>query len=200
MNTYKVLKDWGDFKAGETFVPSEHTDIAPGDIANLLAEGVLEVIEADSEPIVDYIVTADDGAPFADGVVVKGVMFGATASNPEIVQFLAEGKIAVATDADKADKQSELEKDIADQQAKEEADAAAKVEADAAAKVEADAAAAGAEGGIIANDAAAEKRFNGQVVIVDGSRTIEDKEYHHIRIEDGTEYDLTDAEYAEQVA
>lgn len=42
-------------------------------------------------------------------------------------------------------------------------------------------------------------RYRGQVILVDGPRTLGSQTFHHIRTEDGHEYDLTDAEYAGEV-
>lgn len=43
------------------------------------------------------------------------------------------------------------------------------------------------------------KKYRGQVLISDGMRTVNDKEYHFIRIADGSTYDLTDEEYENEV-
>lgn len=43
------------------------------------------------------------------------------------------------------------------------------------------------------------KKYSGQVVVSDGFSTINGIQYHHIRIGDGTEYDLNDADYSEYV-
>lgn len=52
----------------------------------------------------DYVVDAEEGIKFKadDHTVVKGVFFGASPEDPEIVQFLAEGKIHAATDEEVA--------------------------------------------------------------------------------------------------
>lgn len=43
------------------------------------------------------------------------------------------------------------------------------------------------------------KTFNGQTVLSDGFRTVGLKEFHHIKIADGSTYDLDDAEYKNKV-
>lgn len=43
------------------------------------------------------------------------------------------------------------------------------------------------------------KRYRGHIVEVDGMRTVGEQTFHHIRCEDGAEYDLTDLEYHEVV-
>ncbi len=42
-------------------------------------------------------------------------------------------------------------------------------------------------------------RYRGKIVLVDGSRTVGAQTFHHIRVEDGSEYDLTDLEYQTEV-
>lgn len=41
--------------------------------------------------------------------------------------------------------------------------------------------------------------YGGKVVIADGHRTVGETEFHHIRTEDGAEFDLTDADYQAMV-
>lgn len=43
------------------------------------------------------------------------------------------------------------------------------------------------------------KVYAGKAVLSDTFRSVEGKSYHHIKLEDGTTYDLTNEEYAEQV-
>lgn len=48
-------------------------------------------------------------------------------------------------------------------------------------------------------DISSSKIFKGQEVISDGTREVEGKTYRHIRIADGTTYDLTEEEYLTEV-
>jgi len=41
--------------------------------------------------------------------------------------------------------------------------------------------------------------FNGKEIVSDGIREVNGKEYHHIRLADGSTQDLTDEEYTLQV-
>ncbi len=43
------------------------------------------------------------------------------------------------------------------------------------------------------------KRFRGQIVVSESDRTVETQTFHHIRIADGSEYDLDDREYNGEV-
>lgn len=43
------------------------------------------------------------------------------------------------------------------------------------------------------------KRYRGQILIVDGKRTVGEQTFHHIKLADGSELDLTDAEYRTEV-
>lgn len=46
---------------------------------------------------------------------------------------------------------------------------------------------------------AEEKHYGGKLVISDGFREVNDRRFHHIRLEDGSTNDLTDEEYDKNV-
>lgn len=43
------------------------------------------------------------------------------------------------------------------------------------------------------------KHYRGQEVIVDGMRTVDDKEYHHVTLADGEQMDFTNEEYEAEI-
>lgn len=92
-----------------------------------------------------------------------------------------------------------FEEVVAPEKTQEEIDAEAKVAADAAAaQAEADAKAAADAAAAAANTGEQVTKsfvFNGKTVISKTVRVVEDKEVHHIKLEDGTEMDLTDEEH-----
>lgn len=58
-----------------------------------------------------------------------------------------------------------------------------------------------AEGGSTASSSTAPvtKTYAGKTIVSDTFRQVEGKSYHHLRLEDGSTYDLTDEEYQNQV-
>ncbi len=90
-----------------------------------------------------------------------------------------------------------FEEVVAPEKTQEEIDAEAKAVADAQAASDAQAAADAATANTNSTGEQVEKTlvFNGKSVISKTVRVVEDKEVHHIRLEDGTEMDLTDEEH-----
>lgn len=131
---------------------------------------------------------ADQNAP----VYEQGTIAGADETNEIVQQLVAAGAIEEVVEETDEEKAAKL---AAAEAAQKEADDAAAAEIKAAEE----AAAAAAEK--VPGGAPEEPRvrFHGQVVIADGERTVENQTFHHIKIEDGSEYDLTDAEYATEV-
>lgn len=91
------------------------------------------------------------------------------------------------------DLEAEEAKAAADEKARKDAEDAA------AAKSEEDRKAAAAKAAVPTTPVTPKLSYRGLLIVSSGFRTVENTKYRHIRCSDGTEYDLTEKEYKEQV-
>lgn len=148
MNTYKVLKKWGDFKKNDVFAPDEMTQ---EEIDALVANGTLELILPEQKEY-KFLVDFGDETKAGDLIMLPGAGW----TQEQVDERVADGTIELV-----ADETSEVQ-----------------------------------------DEAVAEvlKMYMKQAIVSESPRDINGITYRHIRIADGSEYDLTDTDYQNYVS
>lgn len=154
MNTYKVLKKWGDYKKGSIF--TDDNSVTQDEIEALVEKGTLELILPEQKEYKFLVEFGDDASSkYMPGDIIMIPTAGWTQEQAD--ERVADGTIELVS---------------AEEEKQEETVSPVEVS----------------------------KTYMKQVIISEAPRDINGITYHHIRIADGSEYDLTDTDYKTYVS